>query len=294
MRPRLWPRIAWETTGVGTGAPPSETTTSTPFAASTSSVERSAGSESAWVSRPRKSGPVTPARCAVLRDRLRHREDVGLVEAPPQRRAAVARGPEGDPLRRDRRDREPRRRSGGAGRRDVDEQLLRGGLPGERMGHAADPGTGPPLVTVTDEGRQCADARRGPRGARARARRLAAPASGPAAASRAATAAAARPRPPAAAEPARAGAVADARAGARRGRGRGAALGSGRRQDHGRPHRSRRGSSCGSSRRRRPARARSGPRARGRTAPARRPPSTRRCTRRTTGRASRSCGAATT
>ena len=62
VRPRLWPRIACETTGVGTGASPCETTTSTPFAASTSSAERSAGSESACVSRPRKSGPVTPAR----------------------------------------------------------------------------------------------------------------------------------------------------------------------------------------------------------------------------------------
>ena len=45
---------------MGTGVPPSETTTVTPLAASTSSVVRSAGSESACVSLPRKSGPSMP------------------------------------------------------------------------------------------------------------------------------------------------------------------------------------------------------------------------------------------
>src|SRR5690606_38600943 len=79
-RPALWLTTACETTGVGTGssagsAPgrggrqaraPSgaaaalETTTRTPFAASTSTAVRSAGSESAWVSAPRNRGPVTP------------------------------------------------------------------------------------------------------------------------------------------------------------------------------------------------------------------------------------------
>jgi len=60
--------MAWEMTGVGTGAPPSETTTSTPLAASTSRAVRSAGAESAWVSAPRKRGPSIPCalRCSAV------------------------------------------------------------------------------------------------------------------------------------------------------------------------------------------------------------------------------------
>ena len=53
--------MAWEMTGVGVQTPSRSTLTSTPFPASTSSALRNAGSESAWVSIPRKSGPVAPA-----------------------------------------------------------------------------------------------------------------------------------------------------------------------------------------------------------------------------------------
>ncbi|CBL28219.1 hypothetical protein SY1_09680 [Fretibacterium fastidiosum] len=49
---RLCARMAREMTGVGVGANPSCSTTSTPFAARTSTQVRSAGSDRAWVSAP--------------------------------------------------------------------------------------------------------------------------------------------------------------------------------------------------------------------------------------------------
>jgi hypothetical protein len=61
FRPRLWERMAWEMTGVGVQTPSRSTLASTPFPASTSSALRNAGSDKAWVSIPRKSGPVAPA-----------------------------------------------------------------------------------------------------------------------------------------------------------------------------------------------------------------------------------------
>ena len=60
LLPRLWSRMAFEMTGVGTGASSRSSMTSTPFAASTSSALAVAGSVSAWVSPPRKSGPSIP------------------------------------------------------------------------------------------------------------------------------------------------------------------------------------------------------------------------------------------
>ena len=56
--PRLAPRIACEIAGVGVKPSSLSTRTSTPFATSTSSAVRQAGSLSAWVSRPMNSGPV--------------------------------------------------------------------------------------------------------------------------------------------------------------------------------------------------------------------------------------------
>ena len=47
-------------TGVGVKPPSRSTITSTPFPANTSRALRNAGSERAWVSIPRKSGPVAP------------------------------------------------------------------------------------------------------------------------------------------------------------------------------------------------------------------------------------------
>jgi hypothetical protein len=54
--------IARDSAGVGVYCPSAWTRVSTPFAASTSSAERSAGAEAACVSAPRNSGPVMPAR----------------------------------------------------------------------------------------------------------------------------------------------------------------------------------------------------------------------------------------
>ena len=59
--PRLWVRIACEITGVGVAPSSASSTTSTPWAASTSTIVRVAGSDSACVSRPRNSGPSMPA-----------------------------------------------------------------------------------------------------------------------------------------------------------------------------------------------------------------------------------------
>jgi hypothetical protein len=58
--PELARRIAWETAGVGVYPSRLSTRTVTPLAASTSSAEHQAGSESAWVSRPTNSGPSYP------------------------------------------------------------------------------------------------------------------------------------------------------------------------------------------------------------------------------------------
>ncbi len=102
-RPRFQPRMAWEITGVGTGASPSEITTATPFAASTSSAVRSAGADSPCVSRPRKSGPVIPAAarcsataCATARMcaslKLRRSEEPRWPEVPKATRWAGSRG----------------------------------------------------------------------------------------------------------------------------------------------------------------------------------------------------------
>ena len=53
--------MAWETTGVGTKSSRESTRTCTPLATSTSMAVFLAGPDSAWVSEPRYSGPVTPA-----------------------------------------------------------------------------------------------------------------------------------------------------------------------------------------------------------------------------------------
>ena len=57
---RLWVRIACEIAGVGVKPSSASTMTSTPWAQSTSTMLCAAGSESAWVSRPRNSGPSMP------------------------------------------------------------------------------------------------------------------------------------------------------------------------------------------------------------------------------------------
>ena len=66
---------------------------STPFAARTSSAVANAGSDSAWVSCARNSGPVVPCDFAVLHDRLRDRRDVVVVEAALERIPAMSRSP---------------------------------------------------------------------------------------------------------------------------------------------------------------------------------------------------------
>ena len=57
LRPRLYVRIAWESTGVGVYSSPCAIITSTSLAAITSSALVSAGTESACVSIPRNKGP---------------------------------------------------------------------------------------------------------------------------------------------------------------------------------------------------------------------------------------------
>jgi hypothetical protein len=52
--------MACEMAGVGVYSSPAASITSTPLPASTSSALAAAGSESAWVSMPRKSGPSMP------------------------------------------------------------------------------------------------------------------------------------------------------------------------------------------------------------------------------------------
>jgi hypothetical protein len=55
--PRFAVRIAWLTAGVGVYRSAASTSTDTSLAASTSSALDHAGSDRAWVSRPRNSGP---------------------------------------------------------------------------------------------------------------------------------------------------------------------------------------------------------------------------------------------
>ena len=74
--------------------------TSTPLAASTSSALANAGSDSACVSMPRKSGPSMPCLRRYWQIAWRDREDVRFVERCVERRAAVAGGAERDALRR--------------------------------------------------------------------------------------------------------------------------------------------------------------------------------------------------
>src|SRR5215472_6125886 len=59
-RLRLYVRIEWEITGVGVYPRPLSTITWTPCAESTSSAVWKAGSDRAWVSRPRNRGPSMP------------------------------------------------------------------------------------------------------------------------------------------------------------------------------------------------------------------------------------------
>ena len=59
-RSRLNVKIAWLTAGVGVKRSAESIIATTSLAASTSSADAHAGSESAWVSRPMKSGPVVP------------------------------------------------------------------------------------------------------------------------------------------------------------------------------------------------------------------------------------------
>ncbi len=52
--------MAWLTAGVGVYRSAESTSTTTSLAASTSSAETQAGSDSPWVSRPMNNGPVVP------------------------------------------------------------------------------------------------------------------------------------------------------------------------------------------------------------------------------------------
>ena len=63
LRPRLCARIACDSAGVGVYVSRESTRTRTPLAAKTSSASTKAGSDSAWVSLARKSGPSVPACC---------------------------------------------------------------------------------------------------------------------------------------------------------------------------------------------------------------------------------------
>ena len=123
-RPRFATRIACDTAGVGVYPSSASTRTSTPFATSTSSAVRHAGSgEGVRVpaDEQRAGGAL---RRAVAADRLGRREDVGLVERGAE---APTRGA-------------PRSRTPPAGR--------------ARRGRAA-------LVVGADEGRRCRRGRRG-------------------------------------------------------------------------------------------------------------------------------------
>ena len=72
--------MAWLTAGVGVYRSAESIMATTSLAASTSSADTHAGSESPCVSRPMNNGPVVPCARAVLDDGLGDREDVGLVE----------------------------------------------------------------------------------------------------------------------------------------------------------------------------------------------------------------------
>ena len=78
-----------------------------------------------------KERSVDRVRRAIQTDRLGHRQDVPLVEALFERRAAMSRGAEGDPLRRHRRI-GPLGIVGRDQPRHVDQQRRFGGLPCER------------------------------------------------------------------------------------------------------------------------------------------------------------------
>ncbi|MBF8258908.1 MAG: hypothetical protein HW377_1282 [Actinobacteria bacterium] len=90
-------------TGVGVQPPSPSTITSTPFPARTSRALRNAGSERAWVSIPRKSGPVAPARarpsqiaCVTARTwaslKERERDDPRWPEVPNATRCKGSNG----------------------------------------------------------------------------------------------------------------------------------------------------------------------------------------------------------
>ena len=98
--PRLYVRMACESTGVGVYSSSFASITSTPFAARTSSALAQAGTESACVSMPRNKGPPIPLLRAVLADRLADRQDVRFVERPVEGRAAMTGGAKSHRLRR--------------------------------------------------------------------------------------------------------------------------------------------------------------------------------------------------
>ena len=73
--------------------------TSTPLAARTSRALARAGSDRAWVSIPRYSGPVIPCRLPVPANGLGDGQNMRLVKGIVQRRAPVPGSAEGHPLR---------------------------------------------------------------------------------------------------------------------------------------------------------------------------------------------------
>ena len=77
---------------------PSESMTSMLFAASTSIALANAGSDKAWVSIPRNSGPSIFWSFAVIANCLSDGQDVPLVERHVKRRPAMAGRTEDDPL----------------------------------------------------------------------------------------------------------------------------------------------------------------------------------------------------
>ncbi len=103
VRPRLWPRIACETAGVGVHSSSPAIIVSTPFAARTSSALANAGADSACVSMPTNSGPVVPWRarysqiaCVMARMchslKARSNEEPRCPEVPKLTRSAATAG----------------------------------------------------------------------------------------------------------------------------------------------------------------------------------------------------------
>ena len=122
--------------------------TVTSLAANTSSAVIRAGSDRAWVSAPRKSGPSVPWRGPVLADGLAGGGDVVLVERRGEGRAAVPRGAERHPLARLGRvgvQRVVRRDQPG----HIDEVLGPGDLSRSRVLHFPAPPQGRPLGTAS-------------------------------------------------------------------------------------------------------------------------------------------------